>query len=116
MLLHPLAAVLFLPAAILSLAAGALFGMWLGLLFVWIAAVIGESISFLLGRFLLRRWVQELTENWPSWHAMEAALAEDGWKLVALLRVSPVSIGGWALWGGQASCSCHTRARVGKSL
>jgi hypothetical protein len=52
--------------------------------------VVGETVSFLLGRFLLKRWVKELTADWPMWSALDAALSEDGWKLVALLRVSPV--------------------------
>ena len=50
---------------------------------------IGETVSFLLGRFLLRKWVAELTADWPMWAALNAALREDGWKLVLLLRMSP---------------------------
>lgn len=49
----------------------------------------GETVSFLLGRFLLRKWVAELTADWPMWAALNAALREDGWKLVLLLRMSP---------------------------
>jgi len=50
---------------------------------------VGETVSFLLGRFLLRKWVAELTADWPMWAALNAALREDGWKLVLLLRMSP---------------------------
>jgi uncharacterized membrane protein YdjX (TVP38/TMEM64 family) len=50
---------------------------------------LGETVSFLLGRFLLRKWVAELTSDWPMWAALNAALMEDGWKLVLLLRMSP---------------------------
>lgn len=50
---------------------------------------LGETVSFLLGRFLLRKWVAELTADWPMWAALNAALREDGWKLVLLLRMSP---------------------------
>jgi hypothetical protein len=32
------------------------------------------------------RWVTELMVGWPTWRALEHALAEDGWKLVLLLR------------------------------
>lgn len=83
-------AVLFLPPAVLAVCAGAMFGLWVGVLFVWVSATIGESIEFLLGRFLLRKWVRELTANWSVWQALQAALQEDGWKLVILLRISPV--------------------------
>jgi uncharacterized membrane protein YdjX (TVP38/TMEM64 family) len=84
---------------------------------VWVCAVFGETVSFLLGRFLLKKWVKELTADWPMWSALDAALSEDGWKLVALLRVSPVvpfSIINYALGssslpvsgGGAVSCVC----------
>lgn len=45
------AAVLLLPGLVLSLGAGAVFGLQLGLLAVWLGATIGETISFLLGRY-----------------------------------------------------------------
>jgi uncharacterized membrane protein YdjX (TVP38/TMEM64 family) len=35
--------------------------------------------------------VRQLTADWPLWQALNAALKEDGWKLVALLRVSPAT-------------------------
>lgn len=43
-------AVLLLPGLVLSLGAGAVFGLQLGLLAVWAGATIGETIAFLLGR------------------------------------------------------------------
>jgi uncharacterized membrane protein YdjX (TVP38/TMEM64 family) len=82
--------VLFLPPALLAACAGAIYGFLVAIPLVWVCAVLGETVSFLLGRFLLRNWVRELTADWPMWTALNAALREDGWKLVALLRVSPV--------------------------
>jgi uncharacterized membrane protein YdjX (TVP38/TMEM64 family) len=81
--------VLLLPPSPLAICAGAIFGLPLGTLCSWLPALIGESVAFLLGRFLLRGWVRALTAAWPTWRALEAALREDGWKLVALLRLSP---------------------------
>ena len=52
-------AALSLPgAAIMTLAAGALFGMVTGLILVSFASSIGATMSFLSSRFLLRDWVQ----------------------------------------------------------
>ena len=52
------AAALSLPgAAILTLAAGAVFGLWLGTLIVSFASAIGASLAFLSSRYLLRDWV-----------------------------------------------------------
>jgi hypothetical protein len=77
---------------------------------------VGETVSFLLGRFLLRTWVAELTSDWPMWLALNAALREDGWKLVALLRLSPAipfSIINYAL--GSSSLPVRTRGgRAGR--
>jgi uncharacterized membrane protein YdjX (TVP38/TMEM64 family) len=45
-------------ATVLTLAAGALFGFWAGLVLVSFASTIGASLAFLFARFLLREWVQ----------------------------------------------------------
>eukprot|EP00878_Enallax_costatus_P019526 GHUV01020600.1.p1 GENE.GHUV01020600.1~~GHUV01020600.1.p1 ORF type:complete len:250 (+),score=50.84 GHUV01020600.1:667-1416(+) len=102
--------VLFLPPALLAACAGAIYGFLVAIPLVWFCAVLGETVSFLLGRFLLKKWVAELTADWPMWTALNAALKEDGWKLVALLRVSPVvpfSLLNYAL--GSSSLPVSTR-------
>ena len=45
-------------AAILTLAGGALFGLWLGLAIVSVASTVGASLAFLGARYLLRDVVQ----------------------------------------------------------
>lgn len=45
-------------AAVLTLAGGALFGLWIGTLIVSFASTIGASIACLVSRFILREWVQ----------------------------------------------------------
>jgi uncharacterized membrane protein YdjX (TVP38/TMEM64 family) len=58
-LVYVLATALSLPgAAVLTLAAGALFGFWTGLVLVSFASTIGATLAFLFARFLLRDWVQ----------------------------------------------------------
>jgi uncharacterized membrane protein YdjX (TVP38/TMEM64 family) len=47
--------VVFLPVALLAICAGAVWGLWPGLPLVWVSAVLGETLAFLLGRFLLRK-------------------------------------------------------------
>ena len=57
-LLYVATTALSLPgAAILTLAAGAIFGLWLGTLIVSFASAIGANIAFLSARFVLRDWV-----------------------------------------------------------
>jgi uncharacterized membrane protein YdjX (TVP38/TMEM64 family) len=59
-LIYVTATALSLPgAAVLTLAAGALFGFWAGLVLVSFASTIGATLAFLFARFLLRDWVQQ---------------------------------------------------------
>ena len=42
-------------------------------------------------RYLLRGVVMGyLTARWPKWALVDAALSNEGWKLITLLRLSPV--------------------------
>ncbi|KAK9835381.1 hypothetical protein WJX81_006168 [Elliptochloris bilobata] len=88
--IYALATVLFLPGLLLSLGGGAAFGAALGCLVVWSGAVVGETMAFLLGRLLLRDWLKTLTRERPTWEAVDTAVAEEGWKMVLLLRLAPV--------------------------
>ncbi len=45
-------------ATIITLAGGALFGLWQGLLIVSFASTIGATLAFLASRFVLRDWVE----------------------------------------------------------
>jgi uncharacterized membrane protein YdjX (TVP38/TMEM64 family) len=45
-----LVAVLPLPSTILGLSAGAIFGIGIGALLVWVGAMIGAAVGFYLGR------------------------------------------------------------------
>ena len=83
--------VLLVPAALLSLGAGAAFGLWIGVLVVWCGAVLGQSVAFVISRFLLRRWVERaLLSRFPRWKVVDKALEKDAWKIVGLLRLAPL--------------------------
>lgn len=84
------AAVFFVPASILSLGAGAVFGLGRGFLWVWIAASIGAVCSFLLSRYLLRDWIAGRLRQDPRLTAFDAAVARQGWRLVLVSRCSPI--------------------------
>lgn len=58
-LIYVLATSLSLPGAVvLTLAGGALFGLWTGTLTVSFASTIGATLACIISRFLLRDWVQ----------------------------------------------------------
>lgn len=88
--LYVLATVAFLPGSVLTLGAGAAFGLWKGFALVSIASTAGASAAFLVGRYLLRDWVSRKLEKVPAFAAISGAVGQEGWKVVLLTRLSPV--------------------------
>lgn len=84
------ACVLFIPGALLTLGAGALFGVVWGTIYVSMASVAGATAAFLIGRYLARDWVARRIQNNPKFAAVSAAVRREGWKIVVLTRLSPV--------------------------
>lgn len=82
--------VAFVPGTILTLAAGALFGLWRGTLLVLLGAVLGSAAAFLVARHLARGAVEKRLEGNPRFAAIDQAIAREGLKIVLLLRLSPV--------------------------
>ena len=82
--------VLFLPGSALTLAAGLLFGPVLGTVWTSVGSTLGATASFLVGRFLARDWVTARVATNPKCAAVDGAVAREGWKIVLLLRLSPL--------------------------
>ena len=55
---YSIAPVIFAPAFLLTIAAGAIFGFVRGVLYVMIGATIGATLAFLTGRYLARQFVE----------------------------------------------------------
>ena len=87
---YVLACVLFLPASPLTLGAGALFGVPLGFALVSLASTLAASVSFLLGRFVARDWIARKAAGNAKFGAIDSAIGREGWKIVVLLRLSPL--------------------------
>ncbi|MGI8783696.1 MAG: TVP38/TMEM64 family protein [Acidobacteriota bacterium] len=85
-----LATVLFVPGSVMTLGAGALFGVALGSIYVSIASTLGAACAFLVGRYLARGWVSKKIEGNAKFKAIDEAVAAEGWKIVGLTRLSPV--------------------------
>jgi uncharacterized membrane protein YdjX (TVP38/TMEM64 family) len=88
-LLYVAAVVLLVPGSALTLAAGALFGRLVGTVVVSLASTAGATLAFLIGRYLARERVRQYVRRHPRLAAVERAVSEGGWKIVALLRLSP---------------------------
>jgi len=87
---YAVAAVAFVPGSILTLAAGAIFGLWRGVIYVFIAATLGASAAFLVSRHLARSAVERRLAGNPRFAAIDRAVGAQGRKIVFLLRLSPV--------------------------
>jgi uncharacterized membrane protein YdjX (TVP38/TMEM64 family) len=89
-LLYAIACVCFFPGSILTIGAGVVFGLVRGFVLVSIASVLGAVASFLIGRHLARGWVARKLSDYPRFQAIDEAVAAEGWKIVFLMRLSPV--------------------------
>jgi len=77
-----------LPTLALAIAAGALWGVGWGLLYVWCGIVLGSSAAFLLGRYLVRDQVLRRLRKHPRLWAIEEAVSAEDWKIVILARLA----------------------------
>lgn len=80
----------FVPASILTLGAGAVYGFWQGFALVSIASTSGAIAAFLTGRYIARDWVNSKIQQNQKFSAIDAAVGTQGWKIVLLTRLSPV--------------------------
>ncbi|MGE0040022.1 MAG: TVP38/TMEM64 family protein [Vicinamibacterales bacterium] len=83
------AAVALVPGSLLTLAAGAVFGLVPGTLYVMAGATLGATLAFLSGRYLARAFVERLLAGNPRLAAVDRAVGREGFRLVLLLRLSP---------------------------
>ncbi|MBI4161339.1 MAG: TVP38/TMEM64 family protein [Acidobacteria bacterium] len=87
---YVLATLLLLPGSLLTAAAGLAYGPMWGTLLVSPVSVLGATLSFLLGRSFARRWVSRKIAKDGRFAAIDQAIGESGFKIVFLLRLSPI--------------------------
>jgi uncharacterized membrane protein YdjX (TVP38/TMEM64 family) len=87
--LYILITIAFLPASIVTLGAGVVFGVIKGSLFVFIGAMLGATAAFLIGRYGARDWIARKVEGNAKFQAIDDAIANAGRKIIFLIRLSP---------------------------
>jgi uncharacterized membrane protein YdjX (TVP38/TMEM64 family) len=87
---YTVATVAFAPGVILTLAAGAIFGVVRGTLYTFVGATLGAGAAFLVARYAARRAIEKKIAGNPRFAAIDRAVAKQGLKIVSLLRLSPV--------------------------
>jgi uncharacterized membrane protein YdjX (TVP38/TMEM64 family) len=88
--LYTAATLLALPGSILTLAAGAIFGLAEGTLFAFLGALSGSVLAFLLARYVARGWIEARLSGDERMQAIDRAMGREGLKIMALMRLSPV--------------------------
>jgi uncharacterized membrane protein YdjX (TVP38/TMEM64 family) len=81
---------LLIPAWIFPVAAGAVFGFGWGLAVAVVAAALAALAAFLAARFVFRDRIERVARREKAFAAVDKAVGRDPWKVVALLRLSPV--------------------------
>ena len=87
---YVVATVAFVPGALLTLAAGAVFGLVRGTIYVFVGATVGAAAAFLVSRYAARGFVERRVTGNPRFAAIDRAVETEGRKIVFLLRLSPI--------------------------
>jgi len=87
--LYAIGVVTLIPSAPMTLIGGIAFGIW-AIPLVMISAMIGALFSFVIARYLVRERLTRYLKKGTRLAAIDKALAAEGWKVVALLRLSPL--------------------------
>jgi uncharacterized membrane protein YdjX (TVP38/TMEM64 family) len=86
--IYALATLIFIPKAVLSVVAGATFGLSLGLLYVLAGAMIGAIAAFLISRFLARESMGRLAGQHLL--RLDAMIAKNAFLGIVIARLIPV--------------------------
>ncbi|MDH3404110.1 MAG: TVP38/TMEM64 family protein [Acidobacteriota bacterium] len=84
------ATVAFIPGFLLTLAAGAIFGLGKGTVTVFLGASAGACLAFLVARYVARGAVERRIAGNARFAAIDRAVAKEGLKIVTLMRLAPV--------------------------
>jgi uncharacterized membrane protein YdjX (TVP38/TMEM64 family) len=90
-IVYVMAEILAIPAVPLSVSAGYLFGLPLGVSIVLLSATIAASISFVIGKTILRSFVvHHVLQQNPKLAKIDRIIGERGFNLLIVLRLSPL--------------------------
>ncbi|KAG0594301.1 hypothetical protein M758_UG064900 [Ceratodon purpureus] len=82
--------VLAIPASILTLGGGYLFGLGVGFVTDSLGSTLGATAAFLVGRTVGRAYVTSKLKDYPQFQAIAVAVRKSGFKIVLLLRLVPL--------------------------
>lgn len=89
-LIHAASNLLLLPAGILVIGSGFLFGLWQGFLLALAGHLLASACAFWISRTFGRRFIERHLASRPQWRALDLAVEREGWKIVYLSQLSPL--------------------------
>lgn len=78
------------PMDVLFIAAGMIFGLWWGTLYLFIATMVSQIIVFWVSRLLVKHRVERWLEHQPRMRLINRAIEHRGAKLLFLIRMAPI--------------------------
>ena len=89
--IYSFAVVALIPASWMTMAGGAVFGLLPAAVYALVAATIGSTAAFLIGRYVARGFVARHLDAMPRFAAIDRAVSADARRIILLLRLSPVT-------------------------
>jgi len=87
--IYLIAVIVLLPGSPFTIAAGAIFGPLWGTIAASVGSVTGAACAFLIARYAARQRVAKMVQQYKHTRAIDQAISDGGWKVVAMLRLSP---------------------------
>ena len=87
---YVIATIFLVPGSALTVGAGFVFGLGWGFLAVSLGSTTGAALAFLIARFVAREKITSIARKNENFRRIDAAIGEQGAKLVFLLRLSPL--------------------------
>ncbi|KAF9348962.1 hypothetical protein BGX26_012685 [Mortierella sp. AD094] len=88
---YTVACMLFLPGSLFTVGAGFLFKPFpLALLIVLLGDIFAAVVAFIFGRYVFYDWVKGMMSKHPKFNALDEVIKDDGWKIVVMLRLTPI--------------------------
>jgi len=89
-LIYAVAVVAAIPASLMTVAAGALFGSALGIAVVSVASTLGAALAFLMARYFARDSISSWLNGKKTFRRLDEMTETHGATIVALTRLVPI--------------------------
>ena len=90
--LFAITAILAIPATVMVITGGLLFGPWLGTFYNVTGATLGAVLAFIISRYMASAWASKMIEQKAGerMKRVVAGVEKEGWRFVAFTRLVPV--------------------------